>query len=94
MDKFNIQDFKELMSKAADLTDSTQKVKPLFENVPNKLRDFASRTMNVLGATANISFAELEKAVSWYLGYRTFLKKIRTFSNIYQKCTTFCFKMH
>ena len=30
MEKFNVQDFKELMSKASDLTDATQKVKPLF----------------------------------------------------------------
>ena len=59
MEKFNVQDFKELMSKASDLTDATQKVKPLFENVPNKFRDFASKTMNVLGATASVSFSSL-----------------------------------
>ena len=47
MEKFNIQDFKDLMSKASEVTDSTQKVKPLFENVPNKLRDFASKTMSL-----------------------------------------------
>ena len=61
MEKFNIQDFKDLMSKASEVTDSTQKVKPLFENVPNKLRDFASKTMNVLGATAKVSFTSLKE---------------------------------
>ena len=51
-----MDNFKEMMSSAAAITESSTKAKPVFENVPEKLRDFASKTMNVLGATAKLSF--------------------------------------
>ena len=47
------------MTKACDLTEATEKIKPVFENVPEKLREFASRTMDVLEAKAKVSFSSL-----------------------------------
>ena len=60
MEKFNIESFKELMSQASDVTETSKKATPVFENVPNKLRDFASKSMNVLEATAKVSFDSLK----------------------------------
>ena len=56
MEKFNMDSFKEMMSSVSIMT------KPVFENVPDKLRGFASKTMNVLGATAKLSFDQK----NWY----------------------------
>ena len=61
MEKFNIDSFKNLMTKAYDLTEATEKIKPVFENVPEKLTQFASKTMNVLEAKAKVSFCALKE---------------------------------
>ena len=59
IEAFNTEYFKNLMTKACDLTEATEKIKPVFENVPEKLREFASRTMDVLEAKAKVSFSSL-----------------------------------
>ena len=61
MEKFNIDSFKNLMTKAYDLTEATEKIKPVFENVPEKLTQFASKTMNVLEAKAKVTFCALKE---------------------------------
>ena len=57
---FNVEKFKELMVKASTLNEQAEKVSPVFENVPKKLRDFAAKTLDVLEATAKVSLSSLK----------------------------------
>ena len=59
MESFNIENFKNLMTTASKYTEAAQKVTPVFQNVPNKIRDIAAKTMNVLEATAKVGFSSL-----------------------------------
>ena len=61
MEAFNIENFKNLMITAFDITEATDMVRPVFENVPEKLRNFASKTIDVVGAKANLSLSSLKE---------------------------------
>ena len=55
MESFNIKCFKNLMTAASEFTEAT----PVFQNVPNRIRDIAAKTVNVLESTAKLSFSSL-----------------------------------
>ena len=51
------------MAIASTLNEASKKVKPVFDDVPKKLRDFASKTMNVVEATAKVSIRSMKDLV-------------------------------
>ena len=69
---FNIEKFKELMMTAFQFTENTKYVTPVFANVPEKLRAFAAKTMNVLETKAKVSFSSLKDMNLKNLDKRTF----------------------
>ena len=57
---FNLNNFKDLMTLAKDLTEKSKEVLPVFENVRGKLKEVAAKTVNVVEAKAKVSIDSLK----------------------------------
>lgn len=62
--KLDLDNFKDLMKLATDLTEKSKNAAPVFANVPTKLRNFASKTLSALDVKAKVSIDNLRDMIN------------------------------